>query len=121
MQIYDVRPGIAYSVSKIAQRHEAPREHDMEALLQVVKYLYVTRDMALRLRAGDKAAAHTVVRLRGFADCGYTNHINGKSQYSNAWDIVDEDDCIDELNPIDLERSTGLICNRSWMPATVDL
>ena len=45
MWMFDVQPGIVWAVSKISQRQEALHESDMEALLQVAKYLYVTRSM----------------------------------------------------------------------------
>ena len=43
--MFDVQPGIVWAVSKISQRQEALHESDMEALLQVAKYIYVTRSM----------------------------------------------------------------------------
>jgi hypothetical protein len=120
MQLFDVRPGIIWAVSKIAQRQEAPREIDLEALLQVTRYIFATKDMGLRLRAGNKAASATLVRLRGYADCGFAAHRNGRSQYCYGFDIVDGDEC-DESAPMDVGRKTGIINMKSSMATTVDL
>ena len=121
MQLYDVRPGIQYAVSKIAQRQEVPRDHDMEALRRIVLFLWYTRDMCLRLRCGDKELAKMYVRLRGFSDCGYANHLNGRSQYSTGLQLVDADHAQDEHEPINPELPYGMFTSKSWMPPTVDL
>lgn len=120
MQLFDVRPGIIWAVSKIAQRQEAPREVDLEALLQVTRYLFVTKDMGLRLRAGNKPASETLVRLRGYADCGFAAHRNGRSQYSYGFDIVDANE-FDENDPLNESNKTGLINMKSSMATTTDL
>ena len=56
MQLLDVFPGIGHAVSKIAQSQEKPRVVDSEALQRIIEYLHKHRDMALRLRVGNRPA-----------------------------------------------------------------
>ena len=44
MQLTDVRPDIAYVISKISQHQCNPRAKDKEALLYLINYLYRTKD-----------------------------------------------------------------------------
>lgn len=121
MQQFDVRADIAYPVSKIAQKTESPRILDFEALMYVVHYLFGSKDRGLKLRPGDHASAQTMVRLRGYGDCGYANNINGKSQYCICFDLVPMDETIDELNPLARLFNSGMFYLKSWMAPTVDL
>ena len=121
MQLIDIRPDIAYAISKLAHRTDSPRESDMNGLLQIVKYLYGTRDRGLRLRPGDRASANVYIQLRGFADCGYANHLNGKSQYCVGFDLVNAHEHPDELVPLHTRNNTGMFYYKSWMAPTVDL
>jgi len=120
MQLFDDRLGTIWAVSKIAQRQEASREIDLEALLQVTRYIFATKDRGLRLRAGNKVASETLVRLRGYADSGFAAHRNVRSQYCYGFDIVDREEC-DESAPMDVGTKTGLINMKSSMSTTVDL
>ena len=63
MQLTDVRPDIAFALSKIAQRQCSPRVKDREALQYVIHYLWTTRQKGLVLRRGDSASAQTLVKL----------------------------------------------------------
>ena len=113
MQLYDVRPDIQYVVFKIAQRQEASRVHVMEVLLWIVLFLWYTRDLCLRIRCGAKEIAKIFVKLWGFSDCAYANHLNGRSQYSTPWQLGNAEDARDKLSPIDPERLCGLINTKS--------
>ena len=52
----------------IGHRATNPRVKDMDALLYIIHYLYGTRDLGLRLRAGGKESAKIVPQLRAYAD-----------------------------------------------------
>ena len=115
MQLLDTRPDLCYTLSKLSQRNEQPRQHDGDALMYVVNYLYGTRDKGKRLRPGDKASARTLVKLRAYADASVGCHLNGRSQYCTGFDLVDEQDH-DDANPFSRSQRTGLINVKSWMP-----
>ena len=119
-QLIDSRPDICFSLSKIAQRTQSPRDKDYMALMHVVHYLYGTMDKGLRLRSGNQTSAVTAVKLRGYADCGYACHGNGKSQYCICFDLVPEE-AHDDLSPLAMTKRTGMFYFKSWMAPTVDL
>ena len=113
MQLMDCRPDISYALSKLAQRSESPREHDMSALLYVVHYLIGTKDLGLRLRPGDSASAKTAVLLRAYADASCASHLNGRSQYCICFDLVP--------STLSSAFKTGMFYFKSWMAPSVDL
>jgi hypothetical protein len=92
----------------------------MEALLNIVKLLYMTRDQGVILRPGDSKSAATLVRLRGYADCSYATHGNGKSHYSHCFDLVEENQH-DDRSPLQKLFQTGMFYFKSYMAPTVDL
>ena len=120
MQLTDCRPDIAFALSKISQRQATPRQKDKDALIYVVNYLYTTKDLGLILRRGDTASAKTLVRLQGYTDMSFACHGNGRSQYCNCFDLVDETDHCD-TNPLTRAYNTGMFMFRSFMAPTVDL
>jgi len=60
------------------------------------------------------------VRLRGYIDCSFACHGNGKSQYCIGFDLVDESSYIEEYPFNDL-HNTGLFYLKSFMATNVDL
>lgn len=120
MQLTDCRPDIAFTIAKIAQRQCSPRVKDQEALIFLLHYLWATRDKGLILRRGDSASASTMVRLRGYADCSFACHGNGKSHYAIGFDLVDEA-THNEETPFINSKNTGLFYLKSFMAPNVDL
>lgn len=49
MQLTDVRPDIAFTISKISQRQCTPRHKDQVALIYLTNYLYCIRDRGVIL------------------------------------------------------------------------
>jgi hypothetical protein len=88
MQLLDVRPDIAFAISKCAQRTNQCDENDAKALMRIVTYLYGTQSYGLRLRKADTAQQQTFVRLRAYTDAAYANMQDAKSQYSFGFDLV---------------------------------
>jgi hypothetical protein len=122
MQLTDVRPDIAFAISKISQRQCNPRVKDREALVYLLNYLYFTKDRGVILRRSqlDKGAAW--VKLRGFSDCSYACHDNGKSQYCVCFDLVDGREHLDDKVPYGAGSAcTGMFQLKSFMAPTVDL
>ena len=120
VQHVDYRLDIAFPVSKIGHRAANPRVKDMDALLYIIHYLYGTRDLGLKLRAGDKESAKIVVQLRAYADYSHACHGNGKGQYTICFDLVDAArQAI--TTPMERVYNTGMFYFKSWMAPTVDL
>ena len=86
----------------------------------MLHYLYGTKDKGLTLRPGNTSAGVTAVRLRAYADCGFASNGNGRSQYCICFDLVPEQEHIDE-HPIRRLLRTGMFYFKSWMAATTDL
>jgi len=61
-----------------------------------------------------------MVRLRGYADCSYACHGNGKSQYSHCFDLVDEAEH-DDRSPLQKIYQTAMFYFKSSIAPTVDL
>ena len=120
VQHVDYRLDIAFPVSKIGHRASNPRVKDMDALLYIIHYLYGTRDLGLRLRAGDKESAKIVVQLRAYADYSHACHGNGKGQYTVCFDLVDAARQA-VVTPMERVYNTGMFYFKSWMAPTVDL
>ena len=60
------------------------------------------------------------MQLRGYADASYASHINGKSQYTACFDIVDA--AVTPISdPLTRAFNTGMFYFRTWMAPTVDL
>ena len=64
-------------------------------------------------------SAATLVRLRGFGDCSYACHGNGKS-HRIGFDLVDETTHLEEM-PFNNLHNTGLFQLKSFMAPVVDL
>ena len=60
------------------------------------------------------------MRLRGYADCSYAAHGNGKSHYSHCFDLVEENQH-DDRSPLQKIFQTGMFYFKSYMAPTVDL
>ena len=62
------------------------------------------------------------LKLRGFSDCSYACHDNGKSQYCVCFDLVDGREHPDDTVPYGPgATSTGMFQLKSFMAPTVDL
>ena len=120
MQLTDCRPDIAYTIAKISQRQCAPREKDREALIYLLHFLWATKDQGLILRRADATSAATLVRLRGYGDCSFACHGNGKSHYCIGFDLVEES-THKEAFPFANACQSGLFYLKSFMAPTVDL
>jgi len=120
IQLIDVRPDIAFPISKLSQRQCAPRVKDMEAQIFLLHYLFGTRDKGVVLRRADNASACTLVQLRGFTDMSFACHFNGKSQYCICFDLVEKMPA-STLNPFKRIYNTGMFYLKSFMAPTVDL
>jgi len=120
IQLIDVRPDIAFPVSKLSQRQCRPRVKDMEAQILLVHYLFGTKDKGIVLRRADHASARTLVQLRGFTDMSFACHFNGKSQYCICFDLVEQIPA-STLNPLKRLYNTGMFYLKSFMAPTVDL
>ena len=120
IQLLDVRPDIAFPVSKLSQRQCNPRVKDMEAQIFLVHYLFGTKDKGLVLRRADNASARTLVQLRGYTDMSFACHSNGKSQYCICFDLVEKSPAT-SLNPLKRLYNTGMFYLKSFMAPTVDL
>jgi hypothetical protein len=88
MQLIDVRPDIAFAISKLSQHTTTCDKEDFEQMNRVVKYLWGTRNLKMRLKKGDKRAGRLHVKLRGYADAAFGNLEFGKSQYSYGFDLI---------------------------------
>lgn len=119
-QLLDVRPELAFGLSKIGQRTDKSRAKDLEALVYALHYLYGTRDKGLLLRPGFSSAGAIAVRMRAYADCGFASNGNGRSQYCICFDLVPESEH-DEEHPIKRLHRTGMFYFKSWMAPTTDL
>jgi hypothetical protein len=121
MQMTDVRPDIAFAISKISQRQCNPRKKDEEALVYVINYLYHTRNKGVILRQSS-LAGRAWLKLRGYSDCSYACHDNGKSQYGVCYDLVDGRLHTDDALPYGVGTTiTGMFYLKSFMAPTVDL
>ena len=121
MQMTDVRPDIAFAISKISQRQSSPRVKDEEALLYLLNYLYYTRDKGVILRKSS-LSGRAWLKLRGFGDCSYACHDNGKSQYCVCYDLVDGRVHQEDMIPYGVGTTiTGMFYLKSFMAPTVDL
>jgi len=103
MQLTDCRPDICFSISTISQRQCTPRVKDRDALMHRIHYLWYARDKGVILSRSDSASGEMLVRLRGYADCSYACHANGKSHYSIGFDLTRTD-----ADPFLSEHKTGL-------------
>jgi len=119
MQLTDCRPDIAFTISKISQRQCSPRAKDMQALTFLIHYLWATKDKGVILR-GFKSSANMSVRLRGFTDCSFACHGNGKSHYCICFDLVNNTSQ-DDAHPFNQFVNTGMFYLKSFMATTVDL
>ena len=121
MQLIDVRPYIAFTVSKIANKTNCGRHIDMAALIYLVHYLYGTPDLGMTLRKGDHASTTAVIQLIAYGDCGFNTHENGKSQYAICFSMINPEDTPGAGSFLERLRVSGMFHFKSWMAPTVDL
>ena len=86
----------------------------------LLHFLWATKDQGLILRRADAASAATLVRLRGYGDCSFACHGNGKSHYCIGFDLVEES-THKETFPFQNVCQSGLFYLKSFMAPTVDL
>jgi hypothetical protein len=88
LQIIDVRPDIAFALSRCAQRTQFHLVSDMKALMRIVLYLKGTALLGIRLQPGNYQHGSSYVMLRGYADASYANEPGSKSMYSVSYDLL---------------------------------
>ena len=121
MQLIDVRPDIAFTVSKIANKTSSGRIIDMEALVYLVHYLYGTSGLGVTWRREDHAYVTAVLQLIAYGDCGFNTHANGKSQYAMSFYLVNPLDTSGASSFLERLYVSGMFHFKSWMVPTVDL
>ena len=65
------RPDISTALSFLATKSSKPTQSDYEALLDVVRYLWITRDVGLTIRPGDR---NDPLKLKCFVDASFLSH-----------------------------------------------
>jgi hypothetical protein len=98
IQLIDVRPDIAFAVSKCAQRTQFHLESDMKALMRIVLYLKGTFALGIKLQPGNYQHGSSYVMIRGYADASYGGEPGSKSMYCVSYDMIPV--------PIDWHEST---------------
>jgi hypothetical protein len=88
IQLVDVRPDIAFALSRCAQRTQYHLVSDMKALMRIVLYLKGTATLGIQLQPGNHQHGSTYVMLRGYADASYANEPGSKSMYSVSYDLL---------------------------------
>lgn len=121
MQLTDCRPDISFTIAKIAQRQCSARDKDLSALMYLVHYLWATKEKGVVLRPSDQASGATFIKLRGYSDCSYACHGNGKSHYCYCFDLVDASESMMGTNPLKKIYNTGMFFFKSFMAPTLDL
>jgi hypothetical protein len=101
IQLIEVRPDIAFHLSKISQQQKNPTLRDYDALMYMVHYLWGKRNWGIRLQPSRSDHSHILVKLRGYADAAYAIHCEeagtGKSQYTECFDLVEDGDNTPEI------------------------
>jgi len=94
IQLIDVRPDIAFALSKISQRQKSPTQRDYETLMHVVHYLWAKPHWGIRLWPSKSEQSNILIKLRGYADAAYAIHCeangSGKSQYTECFDLIED-------------------------------
>ena len=119
IQLIDVRPDIAFALSKISQKQKNPTERDFDALIHVVHYPKSHESWGIRLQPNRTDQAQTLMKLRGYADAAFAVNCeengSGKSQYTECFDLVEDSDINNDDN------QTAMFYFRYINPSTVDL
>jgi hypothetical protein len=93
IQLLEVRPDIAFALSKIGQQQQQPTCEDFDALMHITNYLHATRYWGICLKQGEGQQSKLIVKLRGYADAAHAIHCDkmgqGKSQYGECFDLVE--------------------------------
>ena len=76
-QLIDVRPDIMDAVGTAATFNHQCNTEDMKAIIRIAKYLWVTQDLVLVLRAGGQMTERHFIFLRGYADALYASMQDG--------------------------------------------
>jgi hypothetical protein len=74
IQLLDVRPDIAFAISKVSQKQKAPTERDYDALIDLVHYLWDRKDWGICLKAGRADQEGQFLKIRAYADAAYAVH-----------------------------------------------
>jgi hypothetical protein len=118
IQLIDVRFDIACAISKIAQNVSKADEEDYLALMRVVQYLYVNKDLKLRLHPNHDNAKQ-YIQLRAYCDAAYSVTLDGRSQYCYCFDLVARD--LKDVENDDFNTKTGMFYLKSKLADSVDL
>ena len=81
-QQLQVRPDIAFPISKLATRSHRANVRDYEALIQLVYYLWHTRNRGLFLRGNDQITKEFRIKLIAYADAAGISGENSRAQYA---------------------------------------
>jgi hypothetical protein len=122
IQLVDVRPDIRDAVCRAAQYTTEANRVDMDAMVRVVRYLWHTRGMGVRLRPGNAAANGCLVQLRAYADAAAGMMRNGKSRMAFGFDVVLGGAAIGDDCPQHIDGgNTGLFYSKGFTSPTVQL
>jgi hypothetical protein len=122
IQLVDVRPDITDAVCRAAQYTTEANRVDMAAMVRVVRYLWHTRGLGVRLRPGNKSINNCFVQLRAYADAAAGLMRNGKSRMAFGFDVVYGGTGTEEVGPQKLQGgNTGLFYSKAFTSPTVQL
>jgi hypothetical protein len=122
IQVVDVRPDISDAACRGAQYTTEANTVDMEAMVRVVKYLWGSRGLGVRLRPGSQQDRECFVQLRAYADAAAGVMRNGKSRMAFGFDIVQvKRENEEALMQMAQGGNTGLFYSKGFMSPTVQL
>jgi len=121
IQLLDVRPDIAYSVSRTAQCTAQCTERDMQALYRIIAYLYSTKHMGICLKRGHRYRANVLLLLQAFADASFASTIKGRSQLSHCLNLLTITNNPHEAIPVVDGSLSGMIFNKSYPQTSASL
>jgi hypothetical protein len=122
IQLVDVRPDISDATCRGAQYTTEANVVDMEAMVRIVKYLWCTRGIGVRLRPGSRQDRICFIQLRAYADAAAGVMKNGRSRMAFGFDVVQVSDESTEAAPQSIKGgNTGLFFSKGFMSPTVQL
>ena len=80
------RPDIATALSYAASKSSKPTRHDYECLLDVVRYLWKTRDHGLVIHPGDP---HLPLKLKCYVDASFMSHEDSRGHSGYCLSVGD--------------------------------
>ncbi len=80
------RPDIATALSYAASKSSKPTRHDYECLLDVVRYLWKTRDHGLVIHPGDP---HQPLKLKCYVDASFMSHEDSRGHSGYCLSVGD--------------------------------